>query len=202
MAANADKFRQSSKPKIPPVQGWWNFKASAFIIPGTAIALLAALDQLTKAIARSSVAQSRCMDVLPGFLQVVQGANTGMAWGMLKGSSPFIAVLSVPVAAILFVAYIGLKQRLQRLGIVLMAAGLLGNTVDRLVRGAVTDFIYFPALPNWPGAFNLADVFLFTGAALIFTEPLVRFFASRSEQKGHAAKQKNKLKLKRKKRKR
>ncbi|MBI2581347.1 signal peptidase II [Candidatus Woesearchaeota archaeon] len=129
------------------------------------VAALTALDQLTKAIIRGSLARSYGID-LPaslGLLQIVHITNTGSIFGVLKGTQLLISALSVAVVAFLIMAYRKLDKKLQRLGALLIIAGAVGNTIDRLLFGMVTDFIY---LRPWP-AFNLADTFLFFGAALL-----------------------------------
>ncbi|MBI2141012.1 signal peptidase II [Candidatus Woesearchaeota archaeon] len=129
------------------------------------VAALTGLDQLTKAIIRGSLPPPYSIDlpVSLGLLQIVHITNTGSIFGTLKGTQLWIGILSIAVVVFLTISYKKLGQRLQRLGALLIIAGAVGNTIDRLLLGRVTDFIY---LRPWP-AFNLADMFLFFGAALL-----------------------------------
>jgi signal peptidase II len=61
---------------------------------------------------------------------------------------------------------------LQRWGIVLVIAGALGNAIDRVVHGAVVDFLDFHVAGwHWP-AFNVADSSIVVGAALLILDGL------------------------------
>jgi signal peptidase II len=69
---------------------------------------------------------------------------------------------------------------------ILLVAGSLGNLMDRLLRGSVTDFL---RIPHWP-AFNLADIFIVTGV-LILVKSLIFQLDQPEEQK--AAEQQEKV---------
>lgn len=155
-----------------------NYSYSLYFILFAGAAALTLLDQLTKAVIRSTLPASYSIG-LPatlGMLQIVHISNTGSIFGVLKGSQLYIAALSIPVVAFLIIIYKSLNKRLQRLGAILIISGAIGNTIDRLLFGKVTDFIY---VRPWP-AFNLADTFLFFGTALLllpFVTPPQRLLA-------------------------
>jgi signal peptidase II len=112
------------------------------------------LDQLSKDIVRSSLALGEQRHVIPG-LTIVRTSNSGVAFSLLSGSSAAgVTILALVVLAILLAFYARYKaQRLLWVPTGMIAGGAIGNLVDRLREGAVTDFI---KLPDWP-AFNLAD---------------------------------------------
>ncbi|MEK6837958.1 MAG: signal peptidase II [Nanoarchaeota archaeon] len=142
-----------------------NYSYSSYFLLFAGAAALVVLDQLTKAVIRGSLAPSHGID-LPaplGMLQIVHISNTGSIFGVLKGTQLYISALSILVVAFLIIIYKGLNKGLQRLGAILIISGAIGNTIDRLLFGKVTDFIY---VRPWP-AFNLADTFLFLGTALL-----------------------------------
>ncbi len=152
------------------------------------VAALTLLDQLTKAIIRGSLFPSVSIN-LPislGLLQIVHISNTGAIFGVLKGTQLMISTLSIAVVAFLVIIYKKLDKKLQRLGALLIIAGAIGNTIDRLAFGRVTDFIY---VRPWP-AFNLADTFLFFGAALL----LLSFVRLRQQPPAVAARRSRKRK--------
>ena len=134
----------------------------ALLVPLFGVALLICIDQLAKWLVRESLSHSQGIKLL-GFLEIVNITNTGSAFGILKGTQPFLIVLGLVSAAVLSFAYFRLESRLQRLGAALVVAGILGNTIDRVSAGVVTDFIY---LRPWP-AFNIADSLLFIGTAIL-----------------------------------
>ncbi len=126
-----------------------------------AVAALVALDQLAKAAVRHFLPQSASVQLF-GPLQLTHWANTGSVFGLFPGTSNYIAAFSlIVVPAVVLLYFSGFLK--QRLAVTLLVAGLVGNTIDRLSRGFVTDFIY---VRPWP-AFNLADTFLTIGIFLL-----------------------------------
>lgn len=124
----------------------------------TAIVLLAVLsDQMIKAVIRSAP-QGVVLLQIPGFLEIVPCVNTGAAFSMFSGYSFSLAVFSAVFVLIVWV-YVQKTMRLSRnakLICAVLLGGGLGNMLDRLLFGGVTDyirllFIRFPV-------FNLADI--------------------------------------------
>jgi signal peptidase II len=117
-------------------------------------AVVIAADQLTKALVRGSLAPGDQRRLIPGVLALVHTTNTGVAFSAFSGNAAVVTLLALVVLAALlgfFARYS--HQPLLWLAVGLIAGGALGNLIDRLRSGAVTDFI---KLPDWP-AFNLAD---------------------------------------------
>jgi signal peptidase II len=112
-----------------------------------------ALDQVTKALIRGSLALGATRQVLPG-ITLVHTTNSGVAFSALSGSAAAVTVIAVIVLAVLM-AYFQRHRATHLLWLAtgMIAGGALGNLADRLRVGAVTDFIKFP---DWP-AFNVAD---------------------------------------------
>jgi signal peptidase II len=126
--------------------------------PAARAALVAAavvvLDQATKALVRANVEVGDSDGVLPG-VQLVHARNDGVAFNVLAGGS-WLVVVVVALAVVALVAYFAthLDKPLVWLPTGMLLGGALGNIVDRVRDGAVTDFIKLPA---WP-AFNVADM--------------------------------------------
>ncbi len=137
-----------------------------------ALALLV-LDQLTKALVRTLPLGSR-MPLLPGFLWLSHVENTGASFSILQGSNALLAWVAVIVLGILIYAYGSFRTRVERVIYALLLAGLLGNLVDRLLFGAVTDFVDL----GWFPVFNVADSCLVVGVSALVAYELFR--------KGHA----------------
>ena len=125
-----------------------------------AVLALVALDQLTKAAIRHFLPASASIPIV-GFVHIANWANTGSVFGLFPGTSNYIALPSIVVAPVVIALYL-LGFLKQRLAVTMLVAGLVGNTIDRISQGFVTDFIY---LKPWP-AFNLADAFLTMGILL------------------------------------
>ena len=132
-----------------------------------------ALDQGTKALALGSTALAQGAEVLP-VLNLVLVRNKGVSFGMLGGVAPWwaLAALGVTIVAILAAWLWRAQGRVLSLALGLVIGGALSNILDRARHGAVTDFLDFHlAAYHWP-AFNLADVAVVTGTALLLLDGL------------------------------
>ncbi len=128
-------------------------------------ALVVAADQLTKAAIRASIERGEVVELFAG-LGLVNVRNRGVAFGLFSGAGPWLALI-VGVALLVLVAtfVVHADVPLAWLPGGLLLGGALGNLVDRVREGAVTDFI---DLPSWP-AFNLADSSITVGVlALLY----------------------------------
>jgi signal peptidase II len=122
-----------------------------------------ALDQGTKALVRSSVAIGDRDGVFPG-VEIVHVRNEGVAFSRFSGGGTLVAII-VGAALLALVAYFvtHLDKPLIWLPTGLLLGGALGNVIDRIRDGAVTDFI---KLPGWP-AFNVADISITVGVLVL-----------------------------------
>ena len=122
-----------------------------------------ALDQVSKAAITSSLTLGQS-DRLPLGFHLVRTENSGVAFGFLGGGGALVVVLTV---AVLLAVLVWVWRQPGRPGLWLaaglLAGGAVGNLIDRARLGAVTDFIDPPA---WP-AFNLADVAITVGVAVL-----------------------------------
>ncbi|MFN8112565.1 MAG: signal peptidase II [Solirubrobacterales bacterium] len=122
-----------------------------------------ALDQLTKAIVRGDIQPGERIDFLPG-VDLVRVANRGIAFGLLDDAGSLVLVLAaVAFACLLGVFLAASGRRGLWLPIGLLAGGAIGNLIDRIHEGAVTDFV---DIGPWP-AFNLADVEITLGVVIL-----------------------------------
>jgi signal peptidase II len=121
------------------------------------------LDQATKALVRSSVVPGEQREVL-GPLSLVHVHNRGVAFGFLGGGGALVLVITL-AALTLLVGYFArhADRPLLWLPTGLVLGGALGNLVDRIHQGYVTDFIHFP---HWP-AFNVADMCITGGVVAL-----------------------------------
>ncbi|MGR3435102.1 MAG: signal peptidase II [Shimia sp.] len=131
-----------------------------------AVGLALAADQASKAVVlRHAAALSSGIEVVPGF-DLVLGRNDGVAFGLLGGIGPWVLVgLASVIVAWLVVAMLRAAQRQEAVAYGAVIGGAIGNVVDRLRHGAVTDFLdLHVGAWHWP-AFNLADVAIVCGIA-------------------------------------
>lgn len=127
-------------------------------------AVIATLDQLTKAWLTSFLAPGQSVDVVGDWIRLVHAQNNGGLFGLLRGQAlAFGAVSMVVVALIIGYHWRAAPSRYLSITLGLLLGGALGNLADRVRDGAVTDFI---DLPLWP-TFNLADVAIVLGVLLL-----------------------------------
>ncbi|MDO4321573.1 MAG: signal peptidase II [Lachnospiraceae bacterium] len=130
--------------------------------------LLLALDQITKYLAQRYLPGSRGADVIPGVFQLFYLENRGAAFGMMADRQWFFII--VAFIMMLAAGYVYFKLPLEkhyhflRAVCVLIAAGAVGNMLDRILHSYVIDFLYV-SLIDFP-VFNLADCYVCVGAAL------------------------------------
>lgn len=123
-----------------------------------------ALDQLTKLWIRRTFAFGESWPV-GSPIQLTFQKNTGAAFGLLQDQGIFLTVIAlVVIGFILFYhRFLGQDSWLIRVALGLQLGGALGNLVDRIRDGFVTDFI---DLQVWP-IFNLADSSICVGVAIL-----------------------------------
>lgn len=150
---------QTEATASPKVRG------AAFGHAGLIAAVVLAVDQLTKHAVRAGIEVGQQEKFLPG-VQLVHVRNTGVAFSLFSGGGTLVLVFTFAALAVL-VGYFALRPRRPWLWLPtgLLIGGALGNLIDRLANGAVTDFI---KLPLWP-AFNVADMAITFGVlALLY----------------------------------
>jgi signal peptidase II len=145
--------------------------------------LVVAVDQLTKHWAVTSLGTDREIELF-WTLQLNLGFNNGMAFGQGQGFGPVIAVVATLVIVYLLVTLRTEASRMSTIGIGLLIGGAAGNLIDRLfrgddgvLRGAVVDFIDF----QWFPIFNVADMAINVGAALLILNSILSARAERRE---------------------
>jgi signal peptidase II len=127
-------------------------------------ALVVLLDQLSKAAVRASITPGEARSVLPG-LQLVDTRNRGVAFGFLPGRHLAVSVLVAVALLVLVVYFLRNRSRpLIWLPTGMLIGGALGNVLDRVRSGSVTDFVKLPL--GWP-PFNLADASITIGVLLL-----------------------------------
>lgn len=124
-----------------------------------------AVDQLTKHAVEHSIVPGEERRFLPG-VELVNTRNHGVAFGFLPGSHVGVTIL-ISVALLVLLAYFALHatRRLIWLPTGMLVGGALGNILDRVRDGSVTDFIKLPL--GWP-PFNLADASITLGILILF----------------------------------
>lgn len=131
------------------------------------VAVAATAVDLASKVAASAALADRSID-LPGPLDLTLAYNSGVAFG-LGNRSPAWLILGVTVIIATLLAYAGWKGDFQStVGAGLVLGGAAGNIIDRMQAGSVVDML---DIGRWP-TFNLADVFITTGVALLLLQEI------------------------------
>ena len=141
-------------------------------LPFTLLSFL--LDQATKWWILNHVMDPPQVIPVTGFFNLVLGFNTGVSFGLF-GEAPawLLMAFILPMVAGLLVWMTRTDSRLTAIALGLVVGGALGNLLDRLRHGAVTDFLdFYVGAYHWP-AFNFADVAIVSGVALLLIESVL-----------------------------
>ena len=130
--------------------------------------LLVMIDQLTKKWAVLFLKGQDPVILIKNVFQLYYLENHGAAFGILEGKSAVFICITLIVLALIVYFYVRIpfqrKYRILRIFIVLIAAGALGNFIDRITQHYVVDFFYF-CLIDFP-VFNVADIYVVVSMAL------------------------------------
>ena len=131
----------------------------AFARVGALVVVVLILDQLTKHAVIANIPVGTTQKFLPA-VDLVHIHNSGVAFGFFSGGGAVVLILTLTALTAL-VIYFLLRPTRPWLWLPtgLLVGGAVGNLIDRIVHGYVTDFIKLPA---WP-AFNLSDMAITVG---------------------------------------
>lgn len=144
-------------------------------------ALILALDLLTKWWIRSAFELHQSLEIIPGYLRIIRVHNTGVAFGLFadfhSAWKPYVLALMAVVAVVVIVIYSARMPSgrvMLQLALAVTMGGILGNFIDRIVRGFVVDFIEFHIHDSfyWP-TFNVADSAITVGIALLLLDTVM-----------------------------
>lgn len=131
--------------------------------------VLVLLDQLSKYCVKTDLIK-RDIVLIPKVLKLQYHTNTGAVWGILTDRTLFLSIFTVLVLILIIFFYFNIpgqkKYTALNITIVAIAAGAVGNLIDRVFMGYVIDFIYFELI-DFP-LFNFADSYLVISCITLF----------------------------------
>ena len=135
------------------------------------ILLLITLDLISKLMAEQYLEFGQSVPLIP-ILDFFLVYNSGIAFSILDINNKLLS-FGLSILGVLIVGYLNSLYRVQESSIyqvtfILIISGAMGNILDRLVDGVVTDFLYLHIGNTSFFVFNLADAFISIGAALFF----------------------------------
>lgn len=139
------------------------FQAVSLVV----IAVLTAIDQLTKYIAVNTVKLNGPSEFLFGLFQFRYVENTGAAFSSFSDNTTLLTVLTVIILLICIILLLSkkIKPRFVNICLVLVISGGVGNVIDRILYGYVVDFIE-PLFIDF-AVFNFADCCITVGAFML-----------------------------------
>lgn len=147
-------------------------------------AAIVGLDQWTKALTVANVPMHTHLDSVLGIFHITHTENDGAIWGILSGQTWLFILIMV-----LFLAMIAviirrkwLTKKFEWVCLAFIAGGGIGNMIDRLVSGKVTDMIEFDFV-KFP-VFNVADCFITVGCAALMV--YIIFFDREKKHEDHS----------------
>jgi signal peptidase II len=123
------------------------------------------IDQLTKWLVRATLSVGESLPIVPGLVWLTHVSNTGAAFGLMPGSRGVLVTVSLLVVASVAFYWSRYKPQRRRVAFALglIVGGALGNLIDRIVAGTVTDFLDVRVFP----VFNVADSGIVIGTTLL-----------------------------------
>jgi signal peptidase II len=140
------------------------------LMPTLAIALfIVLLDQVTKSLIRDKLAVVGTIEVIRRFFELSYSENTGAAFGSFQGRNGIFIVVNFLAIIFIFIYYNRFKENMwMRISLGFILGGAIGNLMDRIFIGFVTDFIRIHLWNSlwWPN-FNIADAGVTIGAIML-----------------------------------
>jgi signal peptidase II len=144
-----------------------------FLLYAGIAVLIVVLDQVSKSLVRAQFVVGETVRLVPGVLDLTLTKNSGAAFGILSGRQPVFIGVSLLIVIVILIYLV--RQRptspLVVIALALVTGGAIGNLLDRVGPGFVTDFLEFGFI-DFP-VFNVADSAIFVGIGMLIAWLLV-----------------------------
>jgi signal peptidase II len=129
--------------------------------------IVAFIDQASKYLVNMKIQYGERIPVINEFFYLTRHTNKGAAWGILQNARSFLIIMTIAASAVIIYLLFKTRNNLFRLSLSFILGGAVGNLIDRVFKGAVTDFLdFYFGKYNFP-TFNLADSFITIGTILL-----------------------------------
>lgn len=154
-----------------------------FFINLISIVALLVIDQWTKQLATTHLKGTSGIPIIKDVFELYYLENRGVAFGMMQNQKPIIVAVGMIMMTVVFLFLFKLKNapkaNFVRICLILIAAGGIGNMIDRLCNSFVTDLFSF-VLIHFP-IFNVADIYIVVGTILLSI--YILFFSEEPKEK-------------------
>ena len=131
------------------------------------IAIIVSLDQFVKFSVVKSVPLEGSITVINKFFYIYHIGNTGAAWSILSGQRVLFIIITCISCVVIGYVLIKSKIKVLKIALCFIFAGAVGNLIDRVLRGSVTDYFRFDFGSYTFPIFNVADMSVVIGSALL-----------------------------------
>lgn len=147
-------------------------------------AFLVVLDQITKIVVVQYIPKHDAIPVIPGLFNLTYITNPGAAWGIMSGKGHILLGISIVVLVMVIYFLRSLTEGCveRYFALFMIMSGIIGNSIDRLWRQEVVDFLdFYVKSYHWP-SFNVADSSITIGVTIYIVSSL---FRSQSKKAGY-----------------
>ncbi len=136
---------------------------------GLVVIAVILLDQISKVLVRTMMTEGQSISIIDGFFSLSYHNNTGVAFSFLAGQRMLVTIVQFTVVIIvaLILYFLKGKTLLFDISLALILGGGIGNLIDRLFYGKVTDMLSFSIFPP---IFNVADIAVTVGCGLLLID--------------------------------
>jgi len=129
--------------------------------------LVAVIDQISKYIIVSNIEPVEMIPVIDNFFYLTLHKNQGGAWGIFQDSRLLFLILVPVVSAAIIYFIVKNDNKFLKYVLAVILGGAIGNYIDRIISGSVTDFLLF-YIGSYPfPIFNFADIAVTCGTILL-----------------------------------
>lgn len=132
-----------------------------------------ALDLVTKNMAINNLVENNRKELIDNFFYLTLCYNTGGAWSILSGNVTLLIIFSLVALGIIIFTIVKSKSNFYKYSSAMFIGGLVGNLVDRVLYGKVTDFLDFIIFGYDFPVFNIADTFICVGVVLMLIAVII-----------------------------
>ena len=130
------------------------------------------LDRIIKSLLLLNMDMGDSITIINNFWNITLISNTGAAFSVLSSNTPFLIIVSLFTIILIYFLFIKGQElkNYQKILYGILLGGIIGNLIDRIIYGAVVDYLDFNIFGyNFP-VFNLADIFIVVGVILIIID--------------------------------
>lgn len=146
--------------------------------------LVVLIDQLVKMLIINNLSSGDSISLIGNFFNITYVENVGAAWGLFAGSRWFLIIIAL-LATYAIIKYFLLDvvvTKIEFVSYILILGGIIGNMIDRIIRGYVIDYFEFNlGFYQFP-VFNLADTAIVIGTGLVILHLIINALKQRRKK--------------------